>query len=96
MTVWLVDVPQIPTSAGCRSLDMCRKSTIIFENIMTRDKFNTRPGVFTGISKHLTSAPGSNSKPWFQAVNSQMIPGPQPVQDYNTLVGEWCCPRCKA
>ena len=81
-----IDLGYVPSSAGFRSLRMSKISRRCLDNVLLRDSFNSRPSAFTSIAKNLLSAPGSNSKPWFQAINSACVPGPQPVQDFNTLV----------
>lgn len=63
----------VPTSAGYRSLRMTKISSKFLDNVLLRDAFNSRPGVFTQIAKNLLSNPNSNSKPWFQAVNAAMV-----------------------
>lgn len=74
-----------PSSSGERALEPTRQLETLEKNYFERDNFNTKPSVFTSMSKNFLSS-NTNSKPWFQAVNTAMVPTPQVPQDFNTLI----------
>ena len=76
-----------PNSAGARSLTEFIRGEMLMENLLSRDGFNSKPACFTQITKQLTPS-SAQGRPWFNSVNSAMLPGPQPVQDFNTLVSD--------
>lgn len=80
-------IQYMPNSAGSRSVTEFLRGEMLIENMLSRDGFNSKPACFTQVTKQLTAS-SAQGRPWFNSVNSAMLPGPQPVQDFNTLVSD--------
>jgi len=74
-----------PNSCGYRSLREHQLGQRLLQNMVDRDTFNSKPSVFTQITKNLTPS-SAQGRPWFNAVNSSMLPAPQAITDFNTMV----------
>lgn len=75
-----------PTSPFYRALPEVLKLRMLENNMLSRDKFNSEPAIYTKISNEIGSNPAT-TRPWFRQAHSSMIPA-QVTQrvDFNTLV----------